>query len=149
MAELKQHKVDVTSIKLGMFVSALDRPWSQTSFPLQGFPLRSNREIMAIRALCQYVYIDVAKSKNLPPEVLNTKTIDSTNYRHTQVPLKLDHNRYSRKIERPSSKELESALAPIISRSVFCKAPDKPSFCAFSEPTVTPAVSTGRKSPLN
>ena len=61
MAELKQQKIEVTDLKLGMFVSALDRPWSQTSFPLQGFALRSHREIAAIRAICQYVYIDEKK----------------------------------------------------------------------------------------
>ena len=72
MAELKQQKVEVTDLKLGMFVSALDRPWSQTSFPLQGFALRSHREIMAIRSLCQYVYIDEAKSKNVEPKKIKT-----------------------------------------------------------------------------
>lgn len=109
MADLKQKKVDVTELKLGMFVSALDRPWSQTSFPLQGFPLRSNREITAIRSICQYVYIDVDKSRNLPPEILNTKQSNQGNYRHTQVPLELNHQKYTPRTERPSGKEIAKA----------------------------------------
>lgn len=111
MAELKQKKVDVTDLKLGMFVSALDRPWSQTSFPLQGFALRSHREIMAIRSLCQYVYIDVAKSKNVPVADLDTKGMDNKagDYRQSQVPLKLDHDRYQARSNTPSSKDVSKA----------------------------------------
>lgn len=111
MAELKQKKIDVTDLKLGMFVSALDRPWSQTSFPLQGFALRSHREIMAIRSLCQYVYVDVAKSKNLPSPELDTKGFEnkSGDFRQSQVPVKLEHNRYKAITNTPSSKELVKA----------------------------------------
>ncbi len=111
MAELKQKKIDVTDLKLGMFVSALDRPWSQTSFPLQGFALRSHREIMAIRSLCQYVYVDVAKSRNLPVAELETKGLDSRagDYRQSQVPLKLEHNRYVARANTPSSKDVAKA----------------------------------------
>jgi hypothetical protein len=41
---IKQVKVDVNELSLGMFVSGLDRPWSQTPFPLQGFYLRDLQE---------------------------------------------------------------------------------------------------------
>lgn len=111
MAELKQKKIDVTDLKLGMFVSALDRPWSQTSFPLQGFALRSHREIMAIRSLCQYVYVDVAKSKNLPVAELDTKGFStrSDDYRQSQVPIKLDHGRYTARATSPASKDISRA----------------------------------------
>ncbi|MEX1033279.1 MAG: DUF3391 domain-containing protein, partial [Cellvibrionaceae bacterium] len=34
---IKQVKVDVNELTIGMFISGLDRPWSQTPFPLQGF----------------------------------------------------------------------------------------------------------------
>ena len=111
MAELKQQKIEVTDLKLGMFVSALDRPWSQTSFPLQGFALRSNREIMAIRSLCQYVYIDEAKTKNIAPAKLKAKGFDNTqgNYRQSQAPLKLAHGRYSARANTPSSRDIGKA----------------------------------------
>lgn len=111
MAELKQKKIDVTDLKLGMFVSALDRPWSQTSFPLQGFALRSHREIMAIRSLCQYVYIDVAKSKNMPVAELDTKGFDNKagDYRQSQVPIQLDHDRYKARSNTPTSKDVTKA----------------------------------------
>lgn len=114
MAELKQKKIVVTDLKLGMFVSALDRPWAQTSFPLQGFALRSHREIMAIRSLCQYVYIDADKSKNLPPSVLENKGFDNKqgDYRQSQLPLKLSHGKYSSRANtaRSSAKLISNSM---------------------------------------
>ena len=44
-----------------MFVSGLDRPWSQTPFPLQGFYIRDLDEIKELRMHCAHVYIDVIK----------------------------------------------------------------------------------------
>jgi HD-GYP domain-containing protein (c-di-GMP phosphodiesterase class II) len=70
---IKQVKVDVNELTIGMFVSGLDRPWSQTPFPLQGFYLRDLGEINQIKALCNYVYIDVEKGRG--PIAANLKTI--------------------------------------------------------------------------
>lgn len=112
MAELKQQKIEVTDLKLGMFVSALDRPWSQTSFPLQGFALRSHREIAAIRAICQYVYIDEEKSKNFEPKKIKNKGDFDTKqgeYRQSQNPLKLNHGRYTAHANTPSARDIGKA----------------------------------------
>ncbi len=58
---VKQLKVDVNDLMVGMFVSGLDRPWAQTPFPLQGFYIRELTEIRELQSHCRYVYIDVAK----------------------------------------------------------------------------------------
>ena len=42
-----------------MFVSSLDRPWSETPFLFQGFPVREQAEIEELKKLCRYVYIMV------------------------------------------------------------------------------------------
>ena len=55
MAGIKQVKVDVNDLIIGMYVSGLDRPWSQTPFPLQGFHIRSLDEIDQLRLYCKYV----------------------------------------------------------------------------------------------
>lgn len=70
---IKQVKVDVNELTIGMYVSGLDRPWSQTPFPLQGFYLRDLGEINQLKALCNYVYIDVEKGRG--PISANLKTI--------------------------------------------------------------------------
>lgn len=58
---VKQVKVDVNEVTIGMFVSGLDRPWTQTPFPLQGFYVREAEEVRQLKAHCRHVYIDVVK----------------------------------------------------------------------------------------
>ena len=41
-----------------MFVCELDRPWSETNFAFQGFPLLTPDEMRAVRECCLYVYVD-------------------------------------------------------------------------------------------
>ena len=58
---IKQIKLDVNEVTIGMFISGLDRPWTQTPFPLQGFYVRDVEEIRELKAHCRHVYIDVIK----------------------------------------------------------------------------------------
>lgn len=62
-------KVDVKDLKLGMFVSRLDRPWLETSFLFQGFELKTHADIEAVQQQCDYVYIDEAKQTHVPQYV--------------------------------------------------------------------------------
>jgi putative nucleotidyltransferase with HDIG domain len=55
-------KVFTGDLEVGMYVSALDRPWLETPFLLQGFRIQSENEIEKLRELCRYVYIDNHKS---------------------------------------------------------------------------------------
>jgi HD-GYP domain-containing protein (c-di-GMP phosphodiesterase class II) len=41
-----------------MFVSALDKPWTDTPFLLQGFLIRSDAEIAALTRTCKHVFVD-------------------------------------------------------------------------------------------
>ena len=61
---VKQVKVDVNELTVGMFVSGLDRPWTQTPFPLQGFYIRDLEEIKQLRIHCNFVYIDVVRGSS-------------------------------------------------------------------------------------
>jgi HD-GYP domain-containing protein (c-di-GMP phosphodiesterase class II) len=54
-------QIDVKDLKLGMFVSELDRPWEETNFLFQGFTLQNQADIEAVQAQCRYVFIDVTK----------------------------------------------------------------------------------------
>jgi len=60
--EIEEVAVGTHQLKLGMYVSRLDRPWLGTPFPLQGFLIDSLEKIELVRKLCDDVYIDVAKS---------------------------------------------------------------------------------------
>ena len=44
-----------------MFVSALDKPWAETPFPIQGFEIKNGADVSRVKAYCDYVYIDIEK----------------------------------------------------------------------------------------
>ncbi len=52
----------VGNLKIGMFVSGLDRPWLETPFPLQGFYIKSIKDIDRLKLYCDQVEIDAAKN---------------------------------------------------------------------------------------
>lgn len=58
-------KVPADQLTLGMHVSELDRPWLDTPFLFQGFPIHDEDDLTALKNICDYVYIDVLKSQHL------------------------------------------------------------------------------------
>ena len=74
--ELKQIKVPAMQIAMGMYVSALDRPWSDSPFLMQGFCVTSPKVLAKLQELCEYVLVDSAKSIGDPvDEKLNTAPV--------------------------------------------------------------------------
>jgi len=64
---IKRLQIRAQDLVLGMFVSGLDRPWSQTPFPLQGFHVGTPRDIETVKSHATYVYIDVTKGRSPTP----------------------------------------------------------------------------------
>lgn len=65
-----KQKVAVNELAEGMYVSELDRPWSEVGFEppfeLQGFTIDSRGDIEKVQRICEYVYIEV-------PDCVNAK----------------------------------------------------------------------------
>jgi len=57
-------KVNTKDLAVGMFVSGLDRPWLETPFMMQGFCLESPDQIEHVRSFCEFVFVDVTKSRD-------------------------------------------------------------------------------------
>lgn len=55
-------KVDISQLKKGMYVCELDRPWTETSFLLQGILIESPQDISQVQEFSRFVYIDSEKS---------------------------------------------------------------------------------------
>ena len=53
-------KVSTAYLKVGMYVSKLDRPWKQTPFLIQGFYIQDEDDICSLVKFCNYVVIDTA-----------------------------------------------------------------------------------------
>ncbi|WP_404361961.1 HD-GYP domain-containing protein [Marinobacter sp.] len=56
--DIVEKEIPAADVQLGMHVTRLDRPWTETDFPLQGFIVRSLDDIDAIREQCQTVFIE-------------------------------------------------------------------------------------------
>jgi HD-GYP domain-containing protein (c-di-GMP phosphodiesterase class II) len=53
-----EQKVSVDDLRLGMYVSRLDRPWIETHFLFQGFHVSSEADMQELRRTCEYVFVD-------------------------------------------------------------------------------------------
>jgi len=62
-------QIDVKELKVGMFVSKLDRPWLETNFLFQGFELKNQTDIEEVQRQCEFVYVDVNKQTHVPQYV--------------------------------------------------------------------------------
>lgn len=58
-----KRKLEITDLEKGMFVSELDRPWIDSPFLFQGFRITNQEELDKLAEICEYVLIDVDKSK--------------------------------------------------------------------------------------
>ena len=74
--------VAVDDLKLGMYVSKLDRPWLETPFLFQGFTIKDRREIKELKRHCRFVYVHDSKpDPNAPQDPDSTgssTTLNST-----------------------------------------------------------------------
>lgn len=66
--DIEKFKVPVDLLKIGMYVSELDKPWIETPFIFQGFLITNENELDQLNQYCEYVYIDRAKSQVKIPE---------------------------------------------------------------------------------
>jgi putative nucleotidyltransferase with HDIG domain len=57
-------QVEVEELEHGMFVCELDRPWTDTTFLLQGVLIESGEDMAEFRRKCEYVFIDVERSRD-------------------------------------------------------------------------------------
>nr|WP_324257680.1 HD-GYP domain-containing protein [Cellvibrio fontiphilus] len=61
-------KIHISELKIGMFVSRLDRDWQETPFLMQGFMIESLDDIDAVSQYAEYVWVDEVREEWVPPE---------------------------------------------------------------------------------
>jgi HD-GYP domain-containing protein (c-di-GMP phosphodiesterase class II) len=62
-ARMAHKEVPVEFLEFGMFVAKLDRPWTETPFVYQGFVLKTEQQLEALRKYCKVVYVDPEKKE--------------------------------------------------------------------------------------
>jgi HD-GYP domain-containing protein (c-di-GMP phosphodiesterase class II) len=60
---MKKVKVNIGDLKFGMYVSDLDRPWTDTPFVFQGFVLKDDEQLQTLKKFCQWVMVDADLSE--------------------------------------------------------------------------------------
>jgi HD-GYP domain-containing protein (c-di-GMP phosphodiesterase class II) len=69
-------KVYCSDLVIGMFIQELDRPWLETPFMFQGFPISCDEEIEALQKHCEYVFINRSRGE-IDTRFIHTK-VEST-----------------------------------------------------------------------
>lgn len=89
-ATLEKVFTPVHHLAVGMYVVELDRPWLETSFPFQGFELKSEAQIQAVKDACEYVYIDMTKMKKEQRQIVERikSSVNGKNILHYGAPPK-------------------------------------------------------------
>jgi len=64
---VEKRQVDVGQLQFGMYVAELDRPWTDTPFMFQGFVLRSEQQLAALKKFCKHVFVDPEKTERVDP----------------------------------------------------------------------------------
>ncbi len=64
----KTIKIHVSELKIGMFVSELDRPWLETPFLMQGFVVETLDDIDTIAEYSEHVWVDAVTEEWVAPE---------------------------------------------------------------------------------
>ncbi|PCJ27768.1 MAG: hypothetical protein COA96_02660 [SAR86 cluster bacterium] len=102
-------KVKHSDILLGMFICELDRPWSQTPFPVGGFHLRTAEDIEGIAKFCKFVFIDTNKGALPRTEKLNQLTILSSARRAVPASASLKIKRDTYPVSHSVKQQIDSA----------------------------------------
>jgi HD-GYP domain-containing protein (c-di-GMP phosphodiesterase class II) len=55
-------RIAVSELKFGMYISELDRPWTDTPFMFQGFVLSTQQQLDALKKYCKTVLVDMERS---------------------------------------------------------------------------------------
>jgi HD-GYP domain-containing protein (c-di-GMP phosphodiesterase class II) len=58
---MQLRELPVEELTFGMYVSKLDRPWTETPFVFQGFVLKSEKQIDVLKKYCKHVFVDPEK----------------------------------------------------------------------------------------
>lgn len=105
-------KIDTADLRIGMYVTALEVPWSATEFPLKGVLIKSTQDILKISRYGHLVTIDQNKAqtsnalKNIAKSILPSKS-KGKRFQATAIWRKLCTEKYP--IKMPIAKQLKPA----------------------------------------
>lgn len=92
--EQKSLKLHVSELKVGMFVSKLDRDWTETPFLLQGFVIEHINDIAILEEYCEHVWIDAVEDVWIAPEDRATQSLTKRKVSYiNKIPAQEEHRK--------------------------------------------------------
>ena len=119
-----KRRLHVSHLELGMYICELDRPWRQTDFLFQGFPLLKLEHIQAVRERCDYVFVDDTRRVLLDQGqvIVPTATPLRVTRTMTRIPLALEVQE-AQEAYRSSALVLDQVLSDVqLGRPIDTKA---------------------------
>ena len=119
-----KRRLHVSHLELGMYICELDRPWRQTDFLFQGFPLLKLEHIQAVRERCDYVFVDDTRRVLLDQGqvIVPTATPLRVTRTMTRIPLALEVQE-AQEAYRSSALALDQVLSDVqLGRQIDTKA---------------------------
>ena len=113
---MKRDQIPVEKLQFGMYVAELDRPWTDTPFMYQGFQLRTEVQLAALRKYCKHVFVDPARTEpaekvRLAVSAAQFKVRGSTAYPE-QVKVEVEY-RQAQPIFEQTIKRVDDLLKPM------------------------------------
>lgn len=108
-------RINVDELKVGMYISRLDRPWRETKFDFQGFHVGDESLIDEVKQQTQYVYILVPDEQtNIPlPRQSGDLEVDSATYDEAPDEKPMTPIEDELAVARESYKDIAEMLAEI------------------------------------
>lgn len=75
-----ERKVSISFLKIGMYVSKLDRPWLEAPFLMQGFYIMNDEDIEQLVECCEYVFIDTSQGVDADEYLDDVKALPTNKY---------------------------------------------------------------------
>jgi HD-GYP domain-containing protein (c-di-GMP phosphodiesterase class II) len=109
-----KRRLHVSHLELGMYICELDRPWRQTDFLFQGFPLLKLEHIHAVRERCDYVFVDDTRRVRIDQGqlIVPSATPLRVTRKMNRIPLSLEVEE-AREAYRSSSLVLDQVLLDV------------------------------------
>lgn len=76
-------KVTTDKLEMGMYIAKLDRPWLDSPFLFQGFPLERTEDLDKLKSLCDFVFVDMVKTRSMERRVSSETVNDIINREKT------------------------------------------------------------------
>ena len=88
-------KVLVRDLRVGMYISKLDRDWLETPFILQGFHIEEYDDIETVAQYCEYVWVDSSRQLKIkePLEATASQGRADAGHLAPEVPVAEEHRR--------------------------------------------------------